>query len=109
MKTTLDYALEYYRKNFSVIPVISKDKKPAIQSWEENKTTRADEKQIQEWFSNGGSSYNIAIVTCTISKIVAFDIDGNAAKEHFDSTIKEIDDDSLKAIIHNTTSEDREW
>jgi hypothetical protein len=103
MKTTLDYALEYYHKNFSVIPVISKDKKPAIQSWEESKNTRADKKQIQEWFSNGGNSYNIAIVTGAVSQIVAFDIDGKAAREHFDSTIKELDDDSLKVIIHNTT------
>lgn len=48
MKTTLDYALEYYHKYFSIIPIIGKDKKPAIQSWEENKTKRADEKQIGE-------------------------------------------------------------
>ena len=104
MKTTFDYALEYYHKNFSIIPIKDKDKKPAIQSWEGNKTKRADEKQIREWFLNGKSSYNIAIVTGSISQIVAFDIDGDAAKEHFDHTVKELDDDTVKAFIHNTTS-----
>jgi hypothetical protein len=62
MKTTLDYALDYYHKSFSVIPVINKDKKPAIRSWELNKTTRADEKQIQQWFSNNGSNNNITLL-----------------------------------------------
>lgn len=103
MKTTLDYALEYYHKNFSVIPIIGKDKKPTIQSWEENKTKRADEKQILEWFLNGRSSYNIAIVTGSISQIVAFDIDGDAAKEYFYQTVEGLDDDSLNNIIQNTT------
>src|ERR687896_1668383 len=103
MKTLLDYAVEYYRKNFSVIPIISKDKKPAIQSWEENKTKRADEKQLREWFLNG-SNNNIAIITGSISKVIAFDIDGDAAKEYFYRTVKELDDDSLMEIIHNTTS-----
>jgi hypothetical protein len=81
MKTTLDYALEYCHKHYSVIPLGSKDKKPAINSWELNKTARADEKQIVQWFSN--SENNIAIVTGRISSIIAFDIDGDAAKEQF--------------------------
>jgi hypothetical protein len=102
MNTTFGYALEYYHKNFSVIPIISKDKRPAVTSWEENKTTRADEKQIREWFLNGGS-YNIAIVTGSISQIVAFDIDGDAAEEYFYRIVEELDD-SIKNIIHNTTT-----
>jgi DNA-binding transcriptional MerR regulator len=104
MKTTLDYALDYYHKSFSVIPVINKDKKPAIRSWELNKNTRADEKQIQQWFSNNGSNNNIAIVTGCISRVIAFDIDGDAAKEHFYRIVEGLDDDSLKNIIHNTTT-----
>jgi hypothetical protein len=103
METTLDYALDYCRKSFSVIPIINKDKRPAIQSWELNKTTRADERQIRQWFSNGGSSNNVAVVTGSVSKIIAFDIDGEVAKEHFYRTVEELDD-SLKDIIHNTTS-----
>jgi hypothetical protein len=103
MNTSLEYAIEYYNKGFSVIPIINKDKKPAIQSWELNKATRANEKQIHQWFSNVGSTNNIAIVTGRISAIIAFDIDGFAAKEHFYRTVEGLDDDSLNSIIHNTT------
>jgi hypothetical protein len=103
MRTALDYALEYYHKNFSVIPIVGKDKKPAIQSWEENKITRANEKQIQDWFSNDGSSYNIAIITGSISHLVAFDIDGDAAKEYFYRVVEGLDY-FLKDIIYNTMS-----
>ena len=35
--------------------------------------------------------------------IIAFDIDGNAAKEHFYRTVERLDDDSLKDIVQNTT------
>jgi hypothetical protein len=103
MNTTLEYALEYYHKNFSVIPIISKDKRPAVTSWGLNKTIRANEKQLQEWFSNDRSGNNIAIITGSISKIIAFDIDGDKAKEHFYRVVEGLDD-SLRDIMHNTTS-----
>jgi hypothetical protein len=99
MKTTLDYALEYCHKHYSVIPLVSKDKKPAINSWELNKTARADEKQIVQWFSN--SENNIAIVTGRISSIIAFDIDGDAAKEQFFQRVEAFNDDSIKAAVKN--------
>jgi hypothetical protein len=102
VETTLDYAWEYCKRSFSVIPIIARDKKPAIQSWESNKTTRANEEQIQEWFSNG-STNNIAVVTGNVSRILAFDIDGDEAKEYFYCIVEELDD-SLKDIIYNTTA-----
>ena len=69
-----------------------------------NKTVRANEKQIQEWFSNGGTNNNIAIVTGRVSKIIAFDIDGDAAKEYFYRTVEGLDDESLEDIIYNAMS-----
>jgi hypothetical protein len=100
-ETTLYYALEYFQKGFSVIPIVPRGKRPAIQSWDSNKTQRADRTQIVQWFSN--SEYNIAIVTGRVSRILAFDIDGDAAKEHFYRVVEGLDDDSLRDIIHNTT------
>ena len=38
MKTDLDYVLAYSHKSYSVIPIVGKDKKPAIQSWESNQS-----------------------------------------------------------------------
>jgi hypothetical protein len=102
MNTTLDYALDYWHKRYSLIPIASKDKKPSIQSWELNKITRADQKQIEQWFSNSNSN-NIAIVTGSISAIIAFDIDGHSAKEYFYRTVEGLNDDSLKDIIQKTT------
>jgi hypothetical protein len=106
MKTTLDHALEYFRKDFSVIPIVPRGKKPAIQSWESNKTIRADETQIVQWFSN--SQCNVAIVTGRISRILTFDIDGNVAKEQFNQIVEGLynDDDGaiIKTAIKNTMS-----
>jgi hypothetical protein len=106
MKTTLDHALEYFRKDFSIIPIVPKGKKPAIQSWESNKTRRANETQIVQWFSN--SECNIAILTDRISRILTFDIDGDVAKEQFNRVVEGLDNDHegsiIKTAIKNTMS-----
>jgi len=72
-------ALNYARKGFSVIP-IGKDKKPTIE-WKKYQSERADEKQIEKWFS-GSSTHNIGIVTGKISGIVVVDVeDGGDIKD----------------------------
>ena len=38
MKTILDYASSYSHKSYSVIPIVGKNKKPAIQSWKSNQS-----------------------------------------------------------------------
>jgi hypothetical protein len=102
MNTILEYALQYHNKNLSVIPIISREKKPAIQSWESNKVIRADKEQIEKWFSNNEFT-NISIVTGSISGLIAFDIDGDAAKKYFYNIVEGLDS-SLSDIIRNTTS-----
>jgi hypothetical protein len=51
--TTLLAALEYYSRNWGVIPISAKTKKPALRSWEEFKTERANEDLIRQWFADG--------------------------------------------------------
>jgi len=61
-KTALDYALEYYSRGWSIIPIIAGSKKPAIRSWKPYQTKRADEKQLRKWFGNG--KYTSLAVVC---------------------------------------------
>jgi len=65
-------ALDYCRKNISVIPV-SRDKKPLIE-WRKFQTQRADEQQINEWFAKF-PDMQIGIVTGKISGLIVVDID----------------------------------
>lgn len=45
---------------------------------------------------------NIAALTGKVSKIIAFDIDGEAAQKYFDQIIGGIDDEEIKNCIYNT-------
>lgn len=69
---TLDYAIEYARRGWSVIPLRPKDKKAAI-PWDQYKTERPNEQMISAWFK--GNSRNIGIVTGAVSGIVVLDVD----------------------------------
>ena len=64
-------------------------KKPLLTSWEPYRTTYAPNEQIKEWFSNGHATNNIAIVTRKISRIIAFDIDGEEANHYFNRIINQ--------------------
>ena len=100
-KTILDYAIEYYHTGWSIFPLISKSKKPLVDSWEPYQKERADEEQIRQWFSNTNNN-NIAIVTGRISGIFAFDNDGEKAKNYFDEVFEKIDEEGIKAAINST-------
>jgi P4 family phage/plasmid primase-like protien len=100
-KTTLEYANEYYQKHLSCIPLRSKSKKPSISSWEEYKKVPAGKEQIKSWFSNGHANDNIAIVTGKVSGIIAFDIDGQDARTHFEKVVEDMED-GVKNPVKNT-------
>jgi hypothetical protein len=75
-KTILEHALEYYRRDWCIIPVGYKTKKPPLVKWTEYQINRPSEKQIQKWFSH---SANIAVVLGDVSDgLCCRDFDGNA-------------------------------
>ena len=64
-KTALDYALEYYHRSWSIIPIPYGMKKARIK-WGKYQQTRPDEKQIRKWFGNG-KYLSIAVIVGEVS------------------------------------------
>lgn len=77
MTTFLEYA-KYYRDEFgfSVIPLLTKDKKPAIK-WQEYQERHATDEELTQWFAT--NNYNIGVVTGKISGITVIDFDKKEA------------------------------
>ena len=100
--TLLDYALQYKNKNFSIIPLKTKSKIPAIDSWTPYRTYIASVDEINDWFSI--SDYNVGIIMGSVSKVFAIDIDDKEAYDYFTTRIEQISDDNnyLKISIKNT-------
>src|SRR5262249_57534237 len=78
VKSPLDAALEYFAAGQSVVP-ISPDgsKHPALPSWKEYQTRRADPDQLRQWFADG--SHGPAIICGAISgnlELLDFDYPG---------------------------------
>lgn len=74
---TLETARYYLKKGFSVIPLMEKDKKPAI-PWKKYQSRKPTGNELVRWFGNG-SRKNIGIVTGKISGIVVLDLDSEKA------------------------------
>ncbi|MCE5302412.1 MAG: bifunctional DNA primase/polymerase, partial [Planctomycetaceae bacterium] len=49
--TSIEWALAYWRRGWSIIPIASGSKAPACRSWKAYQDTRADESQIRRWFA----------------------------------------------------------
>jgi len=64
----------YLKMGWSVIPILPRNKTPAI-PWEIHQRTRADSDQIRIWWEKN-PQYNVGIITGPISKLVVIDIDG---------------------------------
>lgn len=77
MQSVLEHARYYVSKGFSVIPLVSKDKRPAIASWEEFQKKYPTDEELIEWFDNG--SNNIGIVTGAISNIAVVEVSNKTA------------------------------
>jgi len=78
-RTTIDWALFYYQRGWSVIPVTSGNKKQPAVPWTKYQSLRADESQLRRWFdpAYGGQFTRIGIVLGPVSGRLAvrdFDI-----------------------------------
>ena len=88
MTKTLEAALEYADRGWSVIPIRGGTKLPAI-SWKEYQLRHPTEDEIYKWFEN--TNNDIAIICGTISKLIVVDTDDAeatklAAKNGWDKT-----------------------
>lgn len=67
-------ALHYHNENLCIIPVVERDKRPAI-DWLQYQTERSTRGEIIKWFSNG-HNYNIGCVHGPVSdNFISIDID----------------------------------
>lgn len=73
----LGQALRLLSLGFSVIPIKSRDKKPALNSWKEFQTRRPTEAEVRGWFAD--TALNVAIVTGAVSRVVVIDGDSPEA------------------------------
>ncbi|MGC8766401.1 MAG: bifunctional DNA primase/polymerase [Brevinematia bacterium] len=70
---TLAQALKYLDLNFSVIPVIYKEKRPVI-PWKKYQKVPPTREEVLSWFKNE-TPLNLAVVTGRVSKLVVIDVD----------------------------------
>lgn len=70
----LNSALFYHNEGLCVIPVVERDKRPALK-WDEYKVRCSSRSEVVDWFSNG-HRHNIGIVHGAVSQnYIAIDID----------------------------------
>ena len=76
--SSLDYALAYLSNDWSIIPLVHRDKLPPKGwSWKPYQSTRATETEARAWFDDGRA--NIGIVTGPISDLTVLDCDSDLA------------------------------
>lgn len=81
IETLLSAAKNYWQQGFSLIPC-HVDKRPRI-AWQQYSQARPTEEQIHNWFSDK-QSQSIGLLLGEVSEnIVAIDLDGIAAIQHF--------------------------
>jgi hypothetical protein len=97
----LEQVLEYKQKDLSVIALASKSKKPLLLKWEEYQHVMASEDQLKQWFSTTGYHNNVGIITGTVSRILAIDIDGQEAQAYFQTKLEQIE---AKDILNSICS-----
>ncbi|MFC1738565.1 bifunctional DNA primase/polymerase [Planctomycetota bacterium] len=81
-KTILQWALEYHKQGWCVIPIKTGTKKPALNSWKKYQTEQPDERLLRKWFSDNNKS--IAVVLGPASNdLVCRDFDTMAEYEQW--------------------------
>jgi hypothetical protein len=78
-QTTLDAALEYLDRGWSVIPIKNGTKVPPF-SWKEFQYRLPTEDEIYKWFD--GTDHDIAVVCGSVSNLVVLDTDDQQATDH---------------------------
>lgn len=86
-KTSLEWALGYLAQGFSVIPLVPKQKRPIIESWEPYMKRLPTEDEIKGWWGQYPDA-NIGIVTGAVSNLVIVDVD---PRNGGDESIKKLD------------------
>ncbi|PMP94044.1 MAG: hypothetical protein C0169_07030 [Thermodesulfobacterium geofontis] len=76
-KKTLVQALKYLDLNFSIIPIVYKQKKPLI-SWKKYQGKLPTKEEVLSWFKNE-TPLNLAVITGRVSKLVVIDVDNKDA------------------------------
>ena len=102
LQSTLDYAIAYVEKGYSVIPLKPKSKQPFVPSWKPFKVSKASIEQLENWFID--SDNNIGIITGRISSVFAIDIDGQDTYNFFIQKIESLSsvDKQLVQTIKDT-------
>lgn len=77
---TLEAALRYRGQGCSVIPLVPRNKRAAIE-WKAYQVKVANDNQLIDWFAN--EDRNIGIVTGAVSQIVVLDVDHPEALAHY--------------------------
>ena len=75
----LETARSYVAYNWSVIPLLFREKKPAI-AWKEYQSRLPTDAELVEWFVEG-KAHNIGIVTGAVSGLAVIDLDSPEALE----------------------------
>lgn len=71
-KSLYEWAKEYHRKGYQVIPLEEGGKRP-ICPWQRYQKERVDEKSLEGWFFSGRN--NLGVVTGAIGNVVVVDFD----------------------------------
>jgi hypothetical protein len=71
------------------------------ESWKELQKQRQELEDVVKRFEGKGDC-NIAVLTGTALGVVAFDIDGEEAQEHFDKVVEKLSDIDVSTAIKNT-------
>ena len=96
---TLDYALSYVQRGWSVIPV-GGDKRPRIRSWKPYQERLPTEEEVREWYTHWPDA-GVAIVTGRVSRLVVLDVDPrNGGIE----SLKQLEDEGMLMLLASIAS-----
>ena len=91
-KTILEYALEYHKRGWNVIPIAFDKKPPKGFKWTKYQTERVTEDQLQEWFA-GGKYRNLGVIAGAVSGgLVIVDFDSMGLYEQWKARNGELAD-----------------
>lgn len=74
MVTVYEAAQEYTRQGFSIIPVVSHGKRPAL-AWQQYQSRKSTGAELSTWFGDGRDA-NIGVVCGDVSGVIVLDVDG---------------------------------